>query len=167
MTRAALAPPRATSPASQCGPSFPLAEQRDPRDATQPAGPGRGAPDPRARGRGRRSQSGFCAAPPGPLRRPRPPPPAAQARPHRPGLGRDVEAGAAGDQPPPPAATRPLPPGPPGTAVRGGGQQRPGSEQRRRRDRVCVRVCGDGGGARTPSPKSGGSTATHRNMFTH
>lgn len=35
-------------------------------------------------------------------------------------------------------------------------------------DRVCVRVCGDGGGgSRIPSPKSGGSTATHRNMFTH
>lgn len=67
----------------------------------------RPAPDRRARpegqGRRRRSQSGFCAAPPGLLRWPKPPPPVAQARPHcpcRPRLGRDKETGASGSQPP-------------------------------------------------------------------
>lgn len=67
----------------------------------------RRAPDRRARpegqGRRRRSQSGFCATPPGLLRWPKPPPPATQARPHcprRPRLRRDREAGASGNQPP-------------------------------------------------------------------
>lgn len=164
VTRAALAPPRATSPAPRAGP-LSFRQTKGPRDAAEPAGPGPGAPGWRAEGGGGGHKAAFvapCLAHCGGLSRPRrcagraPPPAPPRARRGRgrrclppPTATPQFRRPLPRSQPPPagPRAVARLPPaslGPIETAGRGGGEGTPGSEQRRPR--------GWGGGGRgTPA----------------
>lgn len=77
VTRAALAPPQATSPAPRAGPALSFDQTKGPRDVAEPPGPGAGAPGWRAEGGGDGHKAAFVRPRParcGGRTRPRPPP---------------------------------------------------------------------------------------------
>lgn len=181
VTRAALAPPRATSPAPRAGRSF--GQQRGLGMPRSPPGPDQARRTGGLRVKAAVTKRLLCrparpAAAASPVRAlragPAPPPAPPRAREGRgnrclPRPTATLQSPASGS--PQPAATGrpqgrslvPYRPGPTETADQGGGERTPGSEQRRQRDGGA----GVGGRSWSPGPRGGGATDTHRNMFTH
>lgn len=178
VTRAALAPPRATSPASQAGRSL-SAKQRGLGTPQSPPSLGQARQTGGPRAEAAVTKRLLCrparpaaVAETAPARRagpaaPPPPLPAwrgqgsrclrqSTANPVDPSVGRPAASrpGRPQGRSPVPSCRRPT-----GTASRGGGERTPGSEQRRR--------WGWGGRPWSPGPRGGCATDTHRNMFTH